>query len=184
MHPGSLAPKTGAVAQATAMPPLPEPEDDEPHRTYHSGAAAFVGLCVGVVLLLVSGCLLVHNHPTGTSSSATTALRTSTPSAPATTSIVRTTPQAAAAPPVKTGIGVTFGKVTANDGTTMVVRNAFTSSNVKVRADANTKVNVLAAKRATDIHVGAIVAVYGRQYPDHTIVAEFITGISIGAPGR
>ncbi|MER7450947.1 DUF5666 domain-containing protein [Nocardia beijingensis] len=184
MHPGSLAPKTGAVAQATAMPPLPEPEDDEPHRTYHSGAAAFVGLCVGVVLLLVSGCLLVNNHPTGTSSPATTALRTSTPSAPATTSTVRTTPQAAAPPPARAGIGVTFGKVTANDGTTMVVRNAFTSSSVKVRADANTKVNVLAAKHPPDIRVGAIVAVYGRQYPDHTIVAEIITGISIGAPTR
>ncbi|MET9025788.1 hypothetical protein ABZW96_09195 [Nocardia sp. NPDC004168] len=72
----------------------------------------------------------------------------------------------------------------ANDGTTLVVRNAFTSSSVKVRADANTKVNVLVAKQATDIRVGAIVAVYGRQYPDHTIVAEFITGISIGAPTR
>ncbi|MEU2104639.1 MULTISPECIES: hypothetical protein [unclassified Nocardia] len=184
VHPGSLAPKSESLAQATAMPPPPEREDDEPHRVYHSGAAAFVGLCVGVVLLLVSGCLLVNNHPTGTSAAATTALRTSAPSAPAATSTVRTTTQAAAAPPVKTGIGVTFGKVVANDGTTMVVRNAFTSSSVKVRADADTKVNVLVAKRAPDIRVGAIVAVYGRQYPDHTIVAEIITGISIGAPSR
>lgn len=166
-----------------AMPPLPQPrQDDEPHRLHHSGAAAFVGLCVGVVLLLVSGCLLV-NHPTGTSASST-ALRTSAPSTPAPTSTVRTTAPVAAPPPVRTGIGVTFGKVVANDGTTLVVRNAFTSSSVKVRADANTKVNVLVAKQATDIRVGAIVAVYGRQYPDHTIVAEFITGISIGAPTR
>ncbi|MGQ4617279.1 hypothetical protein [Nocardia sp. R7R-8] len=164
-----------------AMPPPPRRQHDEPHRLYHSGAAAFVGLCVGVLLLLVSGCLLV-NHPTGTSAS-TAALHTSAPSK-APTSTVPTAPPVAAAHPVRTGIGVTFGKVTANDGTTMVVRNAFTSSSVKVRADAATHLHVLVAQRATDIRVGAVIAVYGRQYPDHTIVAEVITGISIGAPIR
>ncbi|MBF6468890.1 hypothetical protein IU427_27545 [Nocardia beijingensis] len=167
------------------MPPLPpRNRDDEPHRLYHSGAAAFVGLCVGVLLLVVSGCLLV-DHPTQTAAAtSTTAVRTSAPTSAAPTSTVRATPPVAAAPPVRTGIGMTFGKVTANDGTTLVVRNAFTSSSLKVRADADTKVNVLVAKRASDIRVGAIIAVYGRQYPDQTIVAEFITGISIGGPTR
>lgn len=187
MHPGSLAPRTETLSRTTAMgmPPLPPRDrDDEPHRLYHSGAAAFVGLCVGVLLLVVSGCLLV-DHPAQTAAAtSTTAVRTSAPTSTAPSSTARTTPPVAAAPPVRTGIGITFGKVIANDGTTMVVRNAFTSSSLKVRADADTKVNVLVAKRASDIRVGAIVAVYGRQYPDQTIVAEFITGISIGGPTR
>ncbi|WP_157114742.1 DUF5666 domain-containing protein [Nocardia niwae] len=137
-----------------------------------------------MLLLVVSGCLLV-DHPTQTAAATSTAsVRTSAPSSPAPSSAARTTPPVAAAPPVRTGIGVTFGKVTANDGTTLVVRNAFTSSSLKVRADANTKVNVLIAKRASDIRVGAIIAVYGRQYPDQSIVAEFITGISIGGPTK
>lgn len=169
------------------MPPLPQRHlDDEPHRLHNTGAAAFVGLCIGMVILVVSGCLFVGGS-TETASSRTTSARTSAPSTSPPSSTVRaTTPSVAAPAPLagRSGIGITFGKVTANDGTTMVVRNAFTSNSVKVRTDAGTKVKVLLAKRATDIRVGALVGVYGRQYADGAIVAEVITGISIGALPR
>ncbi|MFG3620195.1 DUF5666 domain-containing protein [Nocardia sp. NPDC047654] len=167
------------------MPPLPQRRrDDEPHRLHNTGAAAFVGLCIGLVILVVSGCLFVGGPKETAASSTTTPARTSTPSTPPPSSTVRaTTPSVPApAPPAgRSGIGVTFGKVTANDGTTMVVRNAFTSNSVKVRTDTGTKVQVLLAKRATEIRVGALIAVYGRQYADGVIVADVITGISIGA---
>ncbi|MEU2014090.1 DUF5666 domain-containing protein [Nocardia sp. NPDC019302] len=165
------------------MPPLPRRNrDDEPHRLHNTGAAAFVGLCIGMVILVVSGCLFVGG-PTETASSTTTTARTSAPSTSPPSSTVRaTTPSvpAPASPAGRSGIGITFGKVTANDGTTMVVRNAFTSNSVKVRTDTGTKVQVLLAKRATEIRVGALVAVYGRQYADGVIIADVITGISIG----
>ncbi|WP_249645108.1 hypothetical protein [Nocardia sputi] len=79
---------------------------------------------------------------------------------------------------------MTFGKVTANDGTTLVVRNAFTTGTAKVRTDTDTKVHVLAAKQASDIRIGAIVAVYGRRYVDDAILADVITGISVGSPPK
>ncbi|WP_157106523.1 DUF5666 domain-containing protein [Nocardia arthritidis] len=167
---------------AMGMPPLPPRRgDDEPHRLQNTGAAAFVGLCIGVVILVVSGCLFVGGPAEKAASSTTTPVRTSAPSTSQPSSTVRaTTPSVAAPPAGRSGIGITFGKVTANDGTTIVVRNAFTSNSVKVRTDTGTKVHVLLAKRATEIRVGALVGVYGRQYPDGVIVAEVITGISIG----
>ncbi|WP_240679467.1 hypothetical protein [Nocardia sp. CY15] len=173
------------------MPPLPPPRrrDDEPHRPHNFGAAALVGLCIGLVLVVVSGCLLV-DRSTGTTASATP-IRASAPTTTTPSPTVRTTPPPTvrtpprAAPLVsRLGIGMTFGKVTANDGTTLVVRNAFTTGTAKVRTDADTKVHVLAAKQASDIRIGAIVAVYGRRYVDDAILADVITGISVGSPPK
>ncbi|MGY2116875.1 hypothetical protein ACW9HR_23480 [Nocardia gipuzkoensis] len=162
------------------MPPLPPRRlDDEPHRLHNSGAAAFVGLCVGVLILVVSGWLLL-GPPTETAASPTTT-RAAAPSTTPPPSTVRTTTPVPPRPIERTGIAITVGKVTANDGTTLVVKNAVTGNSVKVRTDADTKVYVLIAKRAKDIRVGAAIAVYGRQHPDQTINADFITGISFGA---
>ncbi|WP_280242007.1 hypothetical protein [Nocardia abscessus] len=162
------------------MPPLPPRRlDDEPHRLHNSGAAAFVGLCVGVLILVVSGWLLL-GPPTETAASPTTT-RAAAPSTTPPPSTVRTTTPVPPRPIERTGVAVTVGKVTANDGTTLVVKNAVTGNSVKVSTDADTKVYVLVAKRAKDIRVGAAIAVYGRQHPDQTINADFITGISLGA---
>ncbi len=162
------------------MPPLPPRRlDEEPHRLYNSGAAAFVGLCVGVLILVVSGWLLVGPSTKPAASTTTPRAAASTTTPPSST--VRTTTPTPARPAGRTGIAITVGKVTSNDGTTLVVKNAATGNSVKVRTDAGTKVYVLIAKQAKDIRVGAAIAVYGRQHPDQTIVADFITGISFGA---
>ncbi|WP_280260753.1 hypothetical protein [Nocardia abscessus] len=162
------------------MPPLPPRRlDDEPHRLHNSGAAAFVGLCVGVLILVVSGWLLVG--PSTETAASPTTTRAAAPSTTPPPSTVRTTTPVPPRPIARTGVAVTVGKVTANDGTTLVVKNAVTGNSVKVSTDADTKVYVLVAKRAKDIRVGAAIAVYGRQHPDQTINADFITGISFGA---
>ncbi len=162
------------------MPPLPPRRlDDEPHRLHNSGAAAFVGLCVGVLILVVSGWLLVG--PSTETAASPTTTRAAAPSTTPPPSTVRTTTPVPPRPIARTGVAVTVGKVTANDGTTLVVKNAVTGNSVKVSTDADTKVYVLVAKQAKDIRVGAAIAVYGRQHPDQTINADFITGISLGA---
>ncbi|MEU7632673.1 hypothetical protein AB0C34_22205 [Nocardia sp. NPDC049220] len=171
----------GSDAEAPTQTPTPKPQGtlDEPHRLRHSSAAALVGLCIGVVLLVVSGCLIADRSTDPAASK--TAFRTSTPpsittpatTAPATTSVVT---------PV--GGGAAFGRVATNDGKTLVVANLATGSNTYVHTNARTRVYVMLATRAADIRVGATVAVFGQKQSDHSIVAGVITGFSIGAPAK
>lgn len=134
------------------------------------------------MLLVVSGCLFV-DRPTE-QATPTTWLRASTP--PSTTAPPTTAPAAKPThvpPAARLGIGVALGKVTANDGTTLVVKN-ITGRSVKVRSNTATKLHVLSAARAADIRVGTVVAVYGQQQSDQSIMANVITGIWIGASPR
>ncbi len=154
-------------------------EDDREHRF---GTAALIGLCIGVVLLVVSGCLFV-DRPTEQATPATS-LRTSAP--PSTTAPPTTAPATTSTrvPPAgRLGIGVALGKVIANDGTTLVVKN-LTGSTVRVRSNTATKTYVLSAARAADISVGTVVAVYGQTQSDKSIMASVITGIWVNASPR
>ncbi|MEV6323815.1 hypothetical protein AB0M45_21860 [Nocardia sp. NPDC051787] len=135
------------------------------------------------MLLVVSGCLFV-DRSIEQQATPTTSLRTTTP--PSTTAPPTTAPAATSAsvpPAARLGIGVAVGKVTANDGTTLVVKN-LTGSSVKVRSNTATKMYVMTAARAADIRVGTVVAVYGQTQSDRSIMANVITGIWIGASAR
>ncbi|MEU2030992.1 hypothetical protein [Nocardia amamiensis] len=138
------------------------------------------------MLLVVSGCLFVDRSTE--QAAPTTSLRTSAP--PSTTAPPATTTPAPAPAPApaptrvppaaRLGIGVAVGKVTANDGTTLVVKN-LTGSSVKVRSNAATKMYVLAATRAADIRVGTVIAVYGQSQSDRSILANVIAGVWVNA---
>ncbi|WP_454198102.1 hypothetical protein [Nocardia sp. Marseille-Q1738] len=151
---------------------------------YRSGTAALVGLCIGVVLLVVSGCLFVDRSIEQQATPTTSLRATTTP--PSTTAPPTTAPAATSAsvpPAARLGIGVAVGKVTANDGTTLVIKN-LTGSSVKVRSNSATKMYVVTAARPADIRVGTVVAVYGQTQSDRSIMANVITGIWIGASAR
>lgn len=144
---------------------LPEPVSES---APHTGTAALIGICIGVALLILSGFLLVDrsNDPAPVPLAA--------PTAPVATATPTTT-----TPRTVHGKGVTFGKVVANDGTTLKVSSPF-GTVTTVRADSGTKVLVLVATRLADIGVGAPVAVYGDKQSDGSILATFITGVSLG----
>ncbi|MEU7768739.1 hypothetical protein AB0B25_27025 [Nocardia sp. NPDC049190] len=173
----------GSDTEATTPTPKPQGTLDEPHRLRHSSAAALVGLCIGVVLLVVSGCLIADRSTEPAASK--TAFRTSAPPSITTpTTTARATTPVSAPPVTPVGGGAAFGRVTTNDGKTLVVANLATGSNINVHTTARTRVYVMLATRAADIRVGATVAVFGQKQSDHSIVAGVITGFSIGAPTK
>lgn len=166
------------------LPPLP-PESAGPlEPEWQPGRAAFVGLCLGLVLLVATLYFSVGQPALHTPAAATpttvvpeTADPTPTPSASR-----RPTPPPTPPDPDKAnlGAGVAFGKVIETDGSTLILTSPFGGKKTTVHTHPRTKVYVLIATHVGALRVGAALAVYGRKHPDGSVTADVITGTSLG----
>lgn len=177
-RPGSEAPTT---SPGPDLPPLPPDSAGPPVPEWQPGRAAFVGLCLGLVLLVATFYFSVGQPALHTPAAATptivvpeTADSTPTPG-PSRKPTAPPTPDKA-----DLGIGVAFGKVIETDGSTLILTSPFGGKKTTVHTHPRTKVYVLIATRVGALRVGAALVVYGRKHPDGSITADVITGTSLG----
>jgi len=150
------------------VPPPPEPWTVVRRRLRGLSGSSLVviGLCLLLMLAVLSSCLRSDNHPSASASPAAS----TTAAAPA-----------AAAPAASRGI--TFGTVTATDGTTLTVQ-AILGGTVVVHSTPTTEVLALGGGRISDIAAGYSVFVHGDRNPDGSIVASLIIGGPLNLSGK
>lgn len=159
----------------SAIPPAPE---------WQPGRAAFVGLCLGLVLLVATFYFSVGQPALHTPAAATptTPVPEAADSTPTPSVSQRPTAPPTPSTPDKAdlGVGVAFGKVIETDGSTLTVASPFGGKKTTVHTHPRTKVYVLIATQVRALRVGAAIAVYGRKHPDGSVTADVITGTSLG----
>ncbi len=124
-----------------------------------------IGLCLLLVLAVVSSCLRSDNRP-------------SAPSRP-----VASTPAAAPPAAAQSDRDMTFGQVAATDGTTLTVQ-ALLGGTVVVHSTPATEVLALGVRGISDIAVGYTIFVRGAPNPDGSIVATLIIGGPLDLSGK
>lgn len=183
-------PRTGAARAAGAPKAAPEarrtqppPEREQPVRQV--GTAALVGLCLGLLLLLLTGVGAYMRSGAPLTPAASTPDNvppafTSNPPTPAPTSPPLHFPNNP--PPKKTadvtGNGMTIGKVRGQMGNDFIVRSMLNHDTL-VHTDSSTKFQVFGAKKITGLGYGSLVYVYGSKHPDQSLTAKVINGIAV-----
>ncbi|WP_067897742.1 DUF5666 domain-containing protein [Nocardia vaccinii] len=138
-------------------------------RELQGSSLVVIGLCLLLVLAVLSSCLRTDNHAAASRPVASTATATPATAAPAAGS--------------QANRGMTFGQVTATDGTIMTVQ-AMLGGTVVVHSTPATEVLALGGGRISDIAVGYAVFVQGDRNPDGSIVASLIIGAPLSLSGK